>query len=159
MSKRHDPRQRGWGACMLMALLLPVAAHADGPLAGVLVRDMLDIDARRALITERQAASGNMLPAGSLPSVTGQFQVQPADSQVPARAAAMPRLTGIAGVGTRLTAFIEAEGQKTHYVSGRAAPASGPDLGLRLHRIKSPCAYFEDQSGSAVTLCLNGETP
>lgn len=159
MSKRHDPRQRGWGACMLMALLLPVAAHADGPLAGVLVRDMLDIDARRALITERQAASGNMLPAGSLPSVTGQFQGQQADSPTPDSTAAMPCLTGIAGVGARLTAIIQVEGQQTHYVSGRADPATGPDLGLKLRRIKTPCAFFEDQSGSAVTLCLNGETP
>jgi len=135
-----------------------------------LVRELLEEDAQRALINERlshapkaHAASGitpvSLAPTVSTNTSASAFEPGPAPT-VPSVSAV--RLKGIVGVGTQLSALVNIEGQDVLYRAGQALPAMGPDKGLRLVKIASPCIKFTDirhDTQTPLSVCLNEVRP
>ncbi|OZI26055.1 hypothetical protein CAL26_01495 [Bordetella genomosp. 9] len=167
-------RQRKGFPLLALALLYAGYAHAsnlDVPPAppaapeSRLVRELLEVDAQRALDAEKRirqdARQVANVPAHSpFPSAASAptASASPTPNAPPSspKEAPIPRLKGIVGVGGRLSAIVTADGQDTIYRAGRAAPFAGRDPGLRLMRIASPCADFLDTRNRAVAICVNG---
>ncbi|WP_427183756.1 hypothetical protein ACL598_19020 [Bordetella bronchialis] len=130
-----------------------------------LVRELLEVDAQRALDAERRirqdarqvANVPGHLPAPSAASApTASTSPTPNAPPASPKEAPIPRLKGIVGVGGRLSAIVTADGQDTIYRDGLAAPFAGRDPGLRLVRIASPCADFLDTRNRSLAICVNG---
>lgn len=167
-ANRYASAARGLGAgAALLALLLPVAGQAQPTLwrsmdehaqpgaqaiapapapapVSRLVKEILELDARRALLLE-QRNNPNAASLGSLPMGAGQPPVgvsEAATAQPPGQSA--ERLLAIAGVGRDLSAIVASAGQRWVFRAGHAAPIAGPAAGaaLRLVRIDTPCAVF-----------------
>lgn len=157
-------------ALVLPLLVLPLlcagyahASNLDVPPAppaapeSRLVRELLEVDAQRALDAERRIRqdalrTANIPAHGAPPSTT---PVKKASPPAP-KEAPIPRLMGIAGVGAHLSAIVESNGREVIYRRGTAAPVAGRDPGLRLLRIASPCAYFLDAHDRSLAICVNG---
>ncbi|ARP82899.1 hypothetical protein CAL12_20165 [Bordetella genomosp. 8] len=130
-----------------------------------LVRELLEVDAQRALDAERRirqdarpvANVPGHLPAPSAASApTASASPTPNAPPASPKEAPIPRLKGIVGVGRRLSAIVTADGQDTLYRDGLAVPFAGRDPGLRLVRIASPCADFLDTQKRSLAICVNG---
>jgi len=163
----------------LSSPLFMASAHADADPPALLVapppspamqyvRDLLVLDAAAALKAEADKAGLDnprrlSQPAYPLSSATnGQsFQVEGKAGEVdaaPPRYAAI-RLTAILGVGSRLSALLDVNGQEVVYRSGRAAPVAGPDTGLRLVKIATPCVEILLDDGQSDTRCIHEVHP
>lgn len=135
-----------------------------------LVRELLEEDAQRALLNERlnhapkAPVAPGITPVSLAPTVStntsaSAFEPGPAPT-VPS--VSVVRLKGIVGVGTQLSAIVNIEGQDVLYRAGQALPAMGPDKGLRLVRIASPCIKFTDirhDTKTPLSVCLNEVRP
>lgn len=132
-----------------------------------LVRELLEEDAQRALVTERRSGAtqgGAVLPPSlKLPAAVSE---PAADSSAPAPSPPKPavnaRLKGIVGVGGRLSTIVTIDGQDMLYHAGQQLPATGRDIGLRLVKIATPCAQFIDErhdTGTTISVCLNEDRP
>lgn len=131
-----------------------------------LVRELLEEDAQRALLNERL----NHAPKAHVAPGTATVSLAPAASTSAFEPGSAPtissvsavRLKGIVGVGGQLSAVVHIEGQDVVYRAGQALPALGPDKGLRLVRIASPCAQFTDirhDPKTPLSVCLNEVHP
>lgn len=176
MLNRPEGTRRSWlitvAAALAAMFAVPISASAQngGIGAGVdvtslsqpvprTVQELLEFDALRALEEEKrktQAGNGGGGPAAVL-SLTPPQTAQAASEA--ASIANVPRLVAITGVGDRLIVMVDQAGRRAQYRSGRAEPAAGADLGLRLLGVSQPCASFVDQSQDVVTYCLNRGTP
>ena len=196
-ANRYASAARGLGAgAALLALLLPAAGQAQPtlwrPMDGLaqpgaqaiapapapapvsrLVKEILELDARRALLIE-QRDNPNAASLGALPMGAGQPPAgvsEAAAAQSPGQSA--QRLLAIAGVGRDLSAVVASAGQRWVFRAGHAAPIAGPAAGaaLRLVRIDTPCAVFRSAPDTAAsdgpadappalrTLCLHRTPP
>lgn len=135
-----------------------------------MVRELLEEDARRALVNERlshassaNAASGNTTVGPTLAISTFEASNStPNLPAVPVKPASVVRLKGIVGVGMQLSAIVSLDGQDVVYRAGQALPALGPDRGLRLVKIATPCATFTDtrhDPETPISACLNEVRP
>lgn len=168
MCNRHDDSRR-WPArarlSTALALLFASAAQAanvdiaPGPPAAPvshLVRELLEQDAQRALLTEQKnAANTSVLGTTSGPSALGA-EGSPAaggtSNPAPSTATSTPavQLQAIVGVERDLAVIVSQAGQRSAFRSGHAAPVAGADTGLRLIRVSTPCAVFRQESAQAV---------
>lgn len=152
----------------LLALLLPVASQAQSDLPRLLrlgidharpgaqaiapappavpvsrlVKEILELDARRALLIEqRESTSAPSL--GLVPLGAGQPPVA-ANETSTAQPFGQPatQLQAIVGVGRDLSAVVVRANQRWVFQTGRPSPVAGPDMDLRLVRIETPCAVF-----------------
>ncbi|MFY3457734.1 hypothetical protein ACOTJD_13815 [Achromobacter xylosoxidans] len=164
----------------LLALLLPAAgqaqptlwrpmgehyqpgAHAIAPAPPAapvsrLVKEILELDARRALLIEQRES----MSAASLATVTGTAgQTTAAVSEQPPADAAdqpAPQLQAIVGVGHTLSAVVVRANQRWVFQTGRPSPIAGPDSYLRLVRIETPCAIFRNAPQASVRTPLTTE--
>lgn len=182
-ANRYASAARYFGAALLVLLLPTVgqaqpsaqaAAPAPAPApVSRLVKDILELDARRALLIE-QRDSPNAAALGSLPMGAGQPPTDVSEATAAQTSGqSSERLQAIVGVGRELSAIIASADQRWVFRSGHAAPISGPAAGtaLRLVRIDTPCAVFRSASdttasdGPAIeptsprTLCLHRTPP
>jgi hypothetical protein len=164
---------------LVIGFSLPFAVSAESAnLQGVptpppappthLVRELLEEDAQRALLNERlnhapkAPVAPGITPVSLAPTVstyTSAFEPGPAP---PVPSVSTVRLKGIVGVGGQLSAIVNIEGQDVLYRAGQALPAMGPDKGLRLVRIASPCIQFTDirhDTQKPLSVCLNEVRP
>lgn len=195
-ANRYASAARGVSAgAALLALLLPAAGQAQPTLwrpmedghaqpdaqaiapapapapVSRLVKEILELDARRALLIE-QRDNPNAASLGALPMGAGQPPAgvsEAAAAQPPGQSA--QRLLAIAGVGRNLSAIVASAGQRWVFRAGHAAPIAGPAAGLRLVRIDTPCAVFRSAPDTAArdgpadapvalrTLCLHRTPP
>ena len=153
-------------ATLQIATAVPPAPPAH------LVRELLEEDARRALVNERLSHASNAHAAPGIATVSptpavnaGSFEAGNSDSNVlavPVKPAPPVRLKGIVGVGMQLSAIVNIDGQDVIYRAGQALPALGPDRGLRLVKIATPCAKFTDtrhDTETHISACLNEVHP
>ncbi|MGE8657050.1 MAG: hypothetical protein ACN6O8_09920 [Achromobacter sp.] len=138
---------------VLLALLAAAACKAEPAIQAVaptpppapvsrLVGDILELDARRALLIE-QRENTPAAPLGAIPFAAGQPTAATSDPPA-AQAAGQPvmQLQVIVGVGRNLSAVVVRANQRWVFQSGRPSPVAGPDTYLRLIRIETPCAVF-----------------
>ncbi|MBJ7264160.1 MAG: hypothetical protein JHC61_10725 [Burkholderiaceae bacterium] len=168
---------------MVIGFSLPFAVSAESTAPHIapdvppappahLVRELLEEDARRALINERlshassaPAALGIATASPTLTVNAGLFEAGNSDSDVavaPVKSAPSVRLKSIVGVGTQLSAIVNIDGQDVVYRAGQTQPALGPDKGLRLVKIATPCARFSDtrqDTATPLSVCLNEVHP
>ncbi|MHB0818485.1 hypothetical protein ACYCFK_09415 [Stutzerimonas stutzeri] len=164
------------------ALLAPSAVFSSGPAPeAMLVREMLDIDARLALHKEREnleAAMGKearrpaqTLPTGTAPSIapvsTGSRYTpapveavaeheQPVATPQPEQAPALSVL-GIFGLGNQLFVDIEIDQRRVRFQRGSPkALGAHSDIPYRLAAIKPPCVTLISlkQGDQSQTVCL-----
>ncbi|MDQ2148117.1 hypothetical protein RBI22_05315 [Alcaligenaceae bacterium C4P045] len=132
-----------------------------------LVRELLEEDAQRALVTERRSGaiqgSAVLKQSMKLPaSVSESASDSSAPVASPPRPAVNARLKGIVGVGGKLSTIVTIDGQDMLYRAGQRLPATGRDIGLRLVKIATPCAQFVDErhdTGTTISVCLNEDRP
>jgi len=150
----------------LCALLLPSLAAASSGLVpdippappAQVVRELLELDARRALATELAKS----LPA--LPSVApvreppGESTAAPeaADAQGPA---ATVLLRGIYGLGPHLQVEMGIGNRRVVYRAGQPTPIAGDGLGFRLANVALPCVALTDPAGQPLQRCLEDRRP
>lgn len=185
MSNPVNVRYIHWLAVISLAVgfLLPFAVSAESATLQIapavppappahLVRELLEEDAQRALVNERLSHASNAHAAPGIATVSptpvvnaGSFEAGNSDSNVlavPVKSAPPVRLKGIVGVGMQLSAIVNIDGQDAIYRAGQALPALGPDRGLRLVKIATPCAKFTDtrhDTETHISACLNEVHP
>jgi len=163
--------ERIWAISLAALASLLTPAHAEHLQAPALlvdpppapttqyVRDLLVIDAAAALKEEADKAGHDRywtMPHSAYPvpsAATARHDKDETHVASPQRS--VMRLKAILGVGSRLSALVDVQGRELVYRSGRAAPVSGPDTGLRLIKITVPCAEFVLDSGHPDTLCIH----
>jgi len=170
---------RGFVLCVLIPLFLG-AAHAANDTPALLVspppspatqyvRDLLVLDAAAALNAEADKAQTYSPPSPLVPGhgyrtsgLTGTPSLS-GDDNDEADSLALPRdvmrLKAIWGVGTRLSALLDINGQTWVYRAGRAAALAGPHAGIRLIKIATPCAEFLLANGQSDTHCMSEGAP
>ena len=181
MSNPANVRYMPWLAVISLALgfLLPFAVSAESATLQIapavppappahMVRELLEADAQRALVNERLSHASSANAASGITTVS-PTSVASASSfetgNVPAvqvKPAPPVRLKGIVGVGMQLSAIVNIDGQDVIYRAGQALPALGPDKGLRLVKIATPCAKFTDtrhDTETHISACLNEVHP
>lgn len=148
------------------------------PLAPVsrLVKEILELDARRALLVEQRESTSvpplGLMPLGGQASATAN---EPSTAQPSDQPAA--QMQAIVGVGRELSAIVVRSTDRWVFRVGHPSPVSGPDTDLQLVRIETPCAVFRKapqasarpplstEPGTAVepaeqqTLCLQHHPP
>lgn len=154
----------------LLALLLPAAGQAQPtlwrPMGGQaqpggqaiapvppaapvsrLVGEILELDARRALLIEQRentfVPSLGPVPLGPAPLGASQppgAANEPSTAQPSGQPVA--QLQAIVGVGRDLSAIVVRANHRWVFQTGRPSPVAGPDTDLRLVRINTPCAVF-----------------
>lgn len=183
MCNLPELRRMVWTWSTLLGLLLPPLALLPASAAATgleiapppppappahLVRELLEEDAKRALINERLSNASKAAAAGEtdhLPLPTAR-PPRANESGVPAAESPEPtaihqpvtRLKGIVGVGGRLSAIVSVDGKEAIYRSGQPLPAIGHDSGLRLVRIAAPCVEFSAERNATtrrISACLN----
>src|SRR5690606_28120579 len=141
---------------LLVGWTLPLAVSAESSNLAVapapppappahLVRELLEQDARRALLTEQMADRSKSGSARSplstaLPEmVRANVPDEPIDAPAkPAIPATVTRSKATVGVAASLSAIVEVDGRKVVYRAGQALPAGGDDDGPRRARIDAP---------------------
>ncbi|KAG0767290.1 hypothetical protein G6F22_017676 [Rhizopus arrhizus] len=137
---------------------LLVAPEAPTAPPSHLVRELLEHDAKQALALEhlksKTSLAGSPVAAASAPADTGLGGSAAASQpqHIPAR------LVAILGVGNRLAAHVQLGGRQAIYLSGTAAPISGPSNDLRLLEIATPCATFLSRTEATLPYCLDEGT-
>lgn len=178
------PRRARWPLLfgLLTSLAAPLSAAAQSATEHVvpapppappahLVRELLEEDAQRALATERRSSAPQVnspatavsLPptlAAALPSDPASGPTSP--GATPTKPTVNARLKGIVGVGGKLSAIVQIDGQDVLYRAGQPLPATGRETGLRLVKIATPCAQFVDhrhETETPISVCLNEDHP
>lgn len=161
---------------LLVGWTLPLAVSAESSNLAVapapppappahLVRELLEQDARRALLNEQMADISKSGSARSPSSTTLPEMARANGPDEPIEAPAKPteqatatRLKAIVGVDGKLSAIVEVDGRAVVYRAGQALPAGGHDGGLRLVRIAAPCVELADprhEPEARLSACLN----
>jgi len=152
---------------LLCALLLPsMSAVASGTIPtpppappAALVRELLELDAQRALADEQ---AKTRRPAAFVPSGASSASA-PRDETV-ATAAGAPMdaavlLRGIYGIEPFLQAELTIAGSRVMFRAGHAQPIAGESGGFRLVRIAAPCVDLADAAGKALRRCAWSARP
>ncbi|EPG9766454.1 hypothetical protein M0K88_004698 [Escherichia coli] len=136
------------------------------------VQELLVIDARMAMqqLRKRELEASGQSRAGQSPQASiakGESLPQPllganagAEQQKPAapKPIVKPKLEGIFGLGDRLFADVEFDGQKVRFQRGQKYPVGmGTSFPYQLVSIAAPCVKVQGK-GSTETLCIDGLT-
>jgi len=167
------PKQKfGW---LLLALaLLPPSVHAHSTAlllppppspAMQYVRDLLVLDAAAALNAEAvKVEMGSPRHLAAHPPgyfLSTEFASSSLSDDKQAQSTPQPqrdvRLKAIVGVGQRLSAMLEIDGQTMVYRTGRDKPISGIDNGVRLIKISAPCVELRRKNGQSDTHCIRAD--
>lgn len=130
-----------------------------------LVRELLEQDARRALLNEQMGNTSKSSSARSETSISLPKEARANDLDEPLEKptaetarATVTRLKAIVGVDGKLSAIVEIDGREAVYRAGQALPTGGHSGGLRLVRIATPCVELADprhEPEARLSACLN----
>lgn len=129
------------------------------------VREMLRLDAERALATEQRLYREEERRLGALNQVqiadepVAQAEKKSDTPQVVIEPPAVIEVLGIFGVENKLMADVEINGARYRFISGRALPIAASDgFRFKLVKIHTPCVTLKDTKLGAREVCLRGSS-
>lgn len=129
------------------------------------VREMLKLDAERALATEQRLHREEERRLGALNQVvlTAEAAAPEEPKVSPPQEVVEPPVVidvvGIFGVENKLMADVEINGARYRYLSGRSLPVGASDrFRFKLVKIHTPCVSLQDSKLGAREVCLRGSS-
>ena len=129
------------------------------------VREMIKLDAARALATEQRLQREEERRLGALNQVLFAPQApeqEESKDEKPKEIVEQPAtmdVLGIFGVENKLMADVEINGTRYRYLSGHSLPQGVSDgFRFKLVKIHTPCVSLQDSKLGARKVCLRGST-